>query len=239
MRVHILLGLLSTCSAARHDVSGCINISTPSANYSANTATLQAALDSASATKGCVVVSGGDYPVAPGLFVGSDTHLRLEAGSRLVNVVNVTRTAVVHVRNAQRVLLDGGGTLYGDAEHAWSFFSADDDRMSPYIDDGNTLRTNLLRIEGSAGVEVRGTLARDFVLSRLATTHSFSTRFHHSPSLLGVIKSTRYTGCGCTTPRTGRCAWTTAPTCGWRAWTSTATRASRTTTASTRSPAAT
>ena len=102
--------------------SRCINITSPLSNYSLNTQMLQAALDRASTSGsddqlGCVSISGGDFPVKK-LDVGSNTWLRIEPGARLVNVINVTRTAVVHVLQARHVLLEGGGTIYGNAERA-------------------------------------------------------------------------------------------------------------------------
>lgn len=78
-----------------------------------------------------------------------------KADTRLVNVVNVTQTALLLVDGARNVTLDGGGTLYGDAEHAWSAWSDLDDQMTPYGDDGSAGRTHLLLIRGSQGVTVR------------------------------------------------------------------------------------
>ena len=109
MALLFLACLASTPARSVHPLrdetrSACINITSPSANHSVNTPLIQTALDAASAagaaagdsTMGCVSISGGDYLVGE-LLVGSDTRLRLERGSRLVNVVNVTLNAVVHV----------------------------------------------------------------------------------------------------------------------------------------------
>ena len=141
---------------------GCIRVTVPSADYNANSAAIQSALDRASkqgsrqgaSELGCVVVSGGDYPVLS-LEVRSHTRLVVSPQTRLLNVVNRTRVAVVHVRNARHVVIEGGGTIHGNAEHAWRFWSARDNRMSPYFDDGQPLRANCLLVSHSVGVTVR------------------------------------------------------------------------------------
>ena len=158
--VFVRLGVCAVALCFALTVQGsCVNITVPSTNYSLNTRMIQAALDHASASGrdnvlGCVSISGGDFPVEK-LNVGSNTWLRIEPDARLVNVINVTRTAVVHVLQARNVLLEGGGTIFGDAEHAWNYWSVVDDRMSPYFDHGLPLRTNTLRIESSSDVIVR------------------------------------------------------------------------------------
>eukprot|EP00937_MAST-01D_sp_MAST-1D-sp2_P006157 g6157.t1 len=163
MGIAAFLGLAAAVVARdQASLRDCVNITVPSADHRVNTPAIQAALDAASKSggaqgggaMGCVSVSGGDYPVGA-LVVGSDTRFRIERGTRLVNVVNVTKIAVVRVLRAANVLLEGGGTVYGDAEHAWDYWSDVDDRMSPYFDDGLPLRTNTLRCEHSTGVTVR------------------------------------------------------------------------------------
>ena len=129
----------------------CINITAPSLDFRANSRRIQAALND---SRGCVTISGGDYPVLS-LKIGSNTHLSIAPDTRLVNVINHTRTAVVHILDAKNVTIDGGGTIYGNAEHAWRYWSTIDDRMSPYFDDGLPLRSNTLLVENSDWVVVR------------------------------------------------------------------------------------
>ncbi len=51
--------------------------------------------------------------------------------------------------------IEGGGTIHGNAEHAWSYFSAKDDRFSPYGDDGSKGRPNVLLITKSRDIVLR------------------------------------------------------------------------------------
>ena len=134
----------------------CLLLRSPSVNVSLNTQRIQEGLDEAArgAHCGCVSVGGGDFPVA-GVFVRSNTIFRVEAATRLLNVVNVTQTAVVRVDVAHNVSILGPGTLYGDAEHAWKSFSSLYDRMSPYFDDGTVQRTHLLFVTSSRDVRVK------------------------------------------------------------------------------------
>ena len=136
--------------------SCCHQLRCPSANHTLNTLRIQDALDDAArgAHCGCVSLGGGDYPVS-GVHVGSDTAFHIEARTRLINVVNVTRLAVVSVNAAHNVTIMGPGTIYGDAEHAWKSFSDLYDRFSPYFDDGSTRRTHLLFVSNSRSVVVR------------------------------------------------------------------------------------
>ena len=48
----------------------------------------------------------------------------------------LTKWAVVHVNKAQHVTIEGGGTIYGNAEHAWSYYSDKDNRFQPTGVDG-------------------------------------------------------------------------------------------------------
>ena len=60
------------------------------------------------------------------------------------------------MNDAIGVKIEGGGTLYGNAERMWQNFSDIDDRMSPYGDDGdNSFRTHLIWVKNSKEVEVR------------------------------------------------------------------------------------
>jgi polygalacturonase len=144
---------------------GCTLIRSPTSNWTKNTALIQGALNAAASTfspvssvrhpSGCVSVGGGDYPLANRLRVGSNTLFRIEADARLVNVINVTKTALVLVDSATNVTLAGGGMLYGSAEKDWNWFSKVDNRMSPDAADGSNGRINLLLITKSTGVLVR------------------------------------------------------------------------------------
>ena len=147
----VLLCYLCTLTTA------CIHISSPTENYTTNTALIQQALDSASKHgegDGCVRISRGDYPVKR-LQVNSNTQLILEQDVKLINVINVTLISIVQVGpNANNVTIEGGGTLYGNAENGWKSWSAYDDRMSPYFDDGTSPRTHCLYIINSNDVRV-------------------------------------------------------------------------------------
>jgi len=134
----------------------CVSISQP-AGIDSNTKRIQAALDAASKVSGggCVAVSGGDYYVRS-LSVRSNTTFRVESGTRLMAKVNQTLTAVVHVKGASHVTLEGGGTIYGSAEDYWVGFSMRDDRMQPISKDGGMLRGHCLLVEDSQYVELRG-----------------------------------------------------------------------------------
>jgi hypothetical protein len=134
----------------------CQLLRSPSANITLNTQLIQSALDDATrgVQCGCVSLGGGDYPVA-GVRVRSNTEFHIEASGRLLNVINVTKLAVVNVDTAQNVTITGPGTIYGDAEHAWRNWSDLFNRMSPYFDDGSTRRTHLLLVSHSRDVVVR------------------------------------------------------------------------------------
>jgi hypothetical protein len=170
----LVVGLAGFVKAQQAD---CVNIRSPSSNWTFNTLRIQQALDHASSIgsadlKACVSVggkclllpsislimyathAGGDFPVER-LFVKNFTLLRIEEGTRLVNVVNVTQVAVLSVFKAVGVKIEGGGTIYGNAENMWSGFSKTDDRMSPYYPDGSPNRTSLLLVDNSRDVEVR------------------------------------------------------------------------------------
>ena len=85
------------CISADSPVSApCVNITGPTDNVTENTLRIQSALDAAPLVPGggCVSVSGGDFKVA-GVSVRSNTTFRIEEGTRLVAVINVTRNAVV------------------------------------------------------------------------------------------------------------------------------------------------
>ena len=151
MGLFAALALIAPAAMAASASSSCVHIRSPSSDYDENTRRIQAALDD---PRGCAVIWPGDYPVLS-LKVGSNTHLRIAPEARLVNVINKTRTAVVHILDATNVTLDGGGTIYGNAENAWRYFSDVDDRMSPYFDDGGPFRANTLLVENSDLVVVR------------------------------------------------------------------------------------
>ena len=72
-----------------------------------------------------------------------------------LNLTFVHTEKQVHVDNAEHVTIEGGGTIYGNAEHAWSYFSAKDDRFSPYGDDGSKGRPNVLLITKSRDIVLR------------------------------------------------------------------------------------
>lgn len=156
----VAVWLLITASAAAAACDNhCHVLSKPTSDPKTNTKQLQAALDAASALGcreecfGCVNISNGDWKVL-GLKVHSRTRLVIDSSARVVNVVNHTQVAVVHVENAEHVVIEGGGTIYGDAEHAWIYFSAKDDRFAPYNDDAGP-RTNLLLVSQSVDIVVR------------------------------------------------------------------------------------
>ncbi len=87
----------------------------------------------------------------------SNTTFRIATGTRLVAVINVTRTAVVHVDGAEHVTLEGGGTIHGSAEDAWVYWNVLDDEMQPQGADGNSsARPNVLLVTDSRDVTVRG-----------------------------------------------------------------------------------
>ena len=100
-----------------------------------------------------VAVEGGDYYVSE-LFIQSNSRVTIAADSRVIATLKVTKLAVVHVDNATQVVLEGGGTLYGDAEHDIEYYSAVDDRFQPREADGQ--RPHLLLINQSSYVTVRG-----------------------------------------------------------------------------------
>jgi len=132
----------------------CTMIRNPSLNESLNTQRIQDALDMASIVGGCVSVGGGDYPILT-VLVKDDTTLRLEPDTRLMAVINVTKDVMIHVLNAKNVTIEGGGTIYGNAEHAWAYYSDKDNRFSPYGDDGTSARVNTLRIANSDKITVK------------------------------------------------------------------------------------
>jgi hypothetical protein len=138
---------------------GCIYIKNPSLSYEENTKRIQYALDVASTDgQGCVSVGSGEYPVLR-LMVKSNTKFILQAETKLVNVINKTLVSIVQVGpNVENVTLEGPGTLYGNAEQGWDYWSAYDNRMTPYNDDGSAPRTHCLYIVNSRNVVVRGGL---------------------------------------------------------------------------------
>jgi polygalacturonase len=148
-----LCGLLG----ARASVDdNCVNVRAPGLDHNSNTKTIQQALDHASATKGCVSIGGGDYAVQQ-LFAKSNSLIRIEHDTRLMAVINVTKTAVLRVDKAVNVTLTGGGMLDGQAGSpgSWNYFDPKDNRFNPSIPDGNPLRPNLLLVSHSKGVVVR------------------------------------------------------------------------------------
>jgi hypothetical protein len=139
----------------------CIKVEGPSpTNVDDNTFRIQRAINDASSGHeplgfgGCVSIGDGDWRVRT-VEVKSNITLRIEARSRLVNVVNVTELAVVLIDNAQHVTIEGGGMIYGDAENAWSYYSEKDGRFSPYGVDGSKQRVHLLLVRNSEDIVVR------------------------------------------------------------------------------------
>ena len=130
--------------------NACVQLKDPTEDVKENTNRLQTALDSYS----CVNVTSGDWTTS-GIKISSNKRLVLNPNTRILAVINITQTAVVHVDNAEHVTIEGGGTIYGNAEHAWSYFSEKDDRFSPYGDDGSTGRPNVLLITRSRDIVLR------------------------------------------------------------------------------------
>ena len=163
----VLLILTTTTATSNNNNNNhnCIEINTPSISYEKNTQVIQNALNKASTMNhyhnekhlGCVRISGGDYPVKR-LFVKNNTKIIIEEDTRLVNVVNKTLIAILHVLNADNIIIEGPGYLYGNAEKAWKFFSDYDNRMSPYNDDGTAPRTHCLYVQNSNNIIVRNGL---------------------------------------------------------------------------------
>ena len=120
-------------------------------NYTTNTQQLQAALDKPSP---CVIVPAGDYPVKT-IHVYSNSKLILSEGAKLINVINITLVSIVQVGpNADNVHIEGPGTLYGSSDLGWEYYSAYDNRFSPYNDDGTAPRTHCLYILNSNNITV-------------------------------------------------------------------------------------
>ena len=122
-----------------------------------NQQAIQAAIDASS----CVEISGGDYATGD-VYLKSNSTFRIAAGSRLLASINHTRGymtpstapgALIHIENAQNVVLSGHGTLYGNAEYAYAYYSPTDARFQPYLPDGD--RPHLLLVHNSTNVEVR------------------------------------------------------------------------------------
>lgn len=101
----------------------------------------------------CVSVQGGDY-VAGTLRPRSGTTLRVEAGARLLSVVNKTESiGFLVLENVSDVDLAGGGTVYGNAEHYISHFQPEYDRFEPTAPDGG--RPRLVHLMGAHNVSIR------------------------------------------------------------------------------------
>ena len=145
MRVLLLLLSLSSTAATCNTVNGL------NQNYTTNTKRIQDALNKPSP---CVIVPAGDYPVKM-IQVKSDTRLILSEGARLINVINITLVSIVQVGpNANNVQIEGPGTLYGSSDLGWDYYSAYDNRFSPYNDDGSSPRTHCLYILNSNNITV-------------------------------------------------------------------------------------
>jgi polygalacturonase len=132
----------------------CVKIRSPSTSWQNNTDRIQAAIDAASTSKGCVSVGGGDYLVQT-IKVGSYTRFRIEPDARILMTPNITTGAVVLLDGVHDVVLEGGGTIHGNAELMWNNFSKTDDRMSPINPDGGSIRANVLLMKRSRNVVVR------------------------------------------------------------------------------------
>ena len=113
-----------------------------------NQRAIQAAID----TSACVEVAGGDYATGD-LYLKSNSTFRIAADSRLLASINNTRTSLLHIENADNVVLGGRGTLYGNAEFAYSYYSSVDDRFQPCLPDGR--RPHLLIVHNSNNVQIR------------------------------------------------------------------------------------
>ena len=163
----------------------CYHISNPSSDHHKNTRVIQTALDEAAAVgtsdqRSCVSISGGDYPVQR-LMIGSNTVFRISEGTRLMNVQNVTRVAVVHVNHSEHVTIEGGGSIHGSASEAWQSWSVIDNRMSPYGDDGvDSFRTHLLLITSSHDVTVRGNLTNGGGYLKIHNSSDWTFRMDNS-----------------------------------------------------------
>ena len=145
MRVLLLLLSLSSTAATCNTVNGL------NQNYTTNTKRIQDALNQPSP---CVIVPAGDYPVKM-IKVKSDTRLILSEGARLINIINITLVSIVQVGpNANNVQIEGPGTLYGSSDLGWDYYSAYDNRFSPYNDDGSSPRTHCLYILNSNNITV-------------------------------------------------------------------------------------
>lgn len=114
-----------------------------------NQRAIQAAIDAAA----CVEVSGGDYATGD-LYLKSNSQFRIKAGARLLASINHTATALLHIEGASNVTVSGEGTLYGNAEFAYSYYSDVDARFQPYLPDG--LRPHLLMMHECDNIEVKG-----------------------------------------------------------------------------------
>ena len=92
-------------------------------------------------------------------MVKSTTKFILQEQAKLVNVINITLVSIVQVGpGVDNVTIEGPGTLYGNAEHGWAYWSTYDNRMSPYNDDGSAPRTHCLYVVNSHNIVVRGGL---------------------------------------------------------------------------------
>eukprot|EP00041_Stephanoeca_diplocostata_P022159 m.525045 g.525045 ORF g.525045 m.525045 type:complete len:680 (+) comp21998_c0_seq1:273-2312(+) len=121
---------------------------TPVSFWKANTAAIQKAFDIAghAADPTCVLLAGGgDYVAADLVIHGSGVQLVIDAGTRLVTAVNVTKTALLLVQNATHIEITGGGVIYGNAEYYIDYFIPGDDEYAPTSPDGGRPRLLFVR----------------------------------------------------------------------------------------------
>ena len=130
-------------------------------HWASNTAALQAAIDAAPThASRCVEVRGGDF-VSADLYLHSHSTFRVAEGARLLVAVNQTGRSLIHIDDATNVTLEGGGTLYGNAEYYISYFQPLDDRYEPTFPDGDARRPHLVIVNRSRGVRVAGLALRN------------------------------------------------------------------------------
>eukprot|EP00930_Biecheleria_cincta_P028716 TRINITY_DN20026_c0_g1_i1.p1 TRINITY_DN20026_c0_g1~~TRINITY_DN20026_c0_g1_i1.p1 ORF type:complete len:1001 (-),score=120.80 TRINITY_DN20026_c0_g1_i1:139-2856(-) len=126
----------------------------PGPHWSQNTIAIQRAIDeSALRAPFCVEISGGDFVTAD-LYLRSNMSFFVRDDARLLLAVNKTKFSMLQILNARNVVLGGGGTIYGNAEHYVAYFDAADNRFQPRDPDGN--RPHMVFVEGSRNVRIEG-----------------------------------------------------------------------------------
>ncbi|EGD76632.1 hypothetical protein PTSG_07745 [Salpingoeca rosetta] len=104
-----------------------------------NTLAMHRAFNAAVASTGTVCVQGGDFTVAD-VYAPSNSVLFIAQQARLLSSVPNCTHALLHLEHVQNVTVEGGGTLYGNAEHYIASYSAKDNRFNPTKPDGSRPR---------------------------------------------------------------------------------------------------